>query len=74
MDLSLLNLMCGRLGFSCMKLLHMERFLIQVCVCSFTLYFYFGAKRQRKYSRKEMASDSSDTDDWKNVLQVILML
>lgn len=74
MDLSLLNLMCGRLGFSCMKLLHMERFLIQVWACGFTLYLYFGVKRQRKYSGKGLASDSSDTDDWKNVLQVILLL
>lgn len=50
MDLSLLNLMCGHLGFFCMKLLHMERFLIQVWACGFTLYLYIGAKRQRKYS------------------------
>lgn len=38
MDLSLLNLMCGHLGFSCMKLSHMGRFLIQVWACGFTLY------------------------------------
>lgn len=37
MDLSLLNLMCGHLGFSCMKSLHMERFLIQVWACVYTI-------------------------------------
>lgn len=73
MDLSLLNLMCGHLGFSCMKSLHMERFLIQVwaCVYTITLYLYFVVKKQRKYAGKELASDSSDLE---NVLQAMLLL
>lgn len=50
MDLSLLNLMCGHLGFSCMKSLRMERFLIQVwaCVYTITLYLYFSVKKNKQ--------------------------
>ena len=75
MDLSLLSLMCGHLGFSCMKSSHMERFLIQVWTCDYTiaLYLCFSVKRQRKYSGKELASDSSNTSDLRNVLRVMLV-
>lgn len=84
MDLSLLNLMCGHLGFSCMKSLHMERFLIQVwaCVYTITLYLYFGVKNKQtnnktitqKIRREELASHSSNSSDLENVLQVMLLL
>lgn len=76
MDLSLLSLMCGHLGFFCMKSLHMGRFLIQVWACVYTiiLYLYFGVKKQKKYPGKEPASDSSGSSDLENVLQLMLLL
>lgn len=75
MDLSLLSLTCGHLGFSCMKLSHMERFLIQVWTHDYTiaLYLCFSVKRQRNYPGKELASDSSNTGDLGNVLQVMVV-
>lgn len=50
----------------------MGRFLIQVwaCVYTITLYVYFGVKKQRKYTRKELAADSSNSSDLENVLLV----
>jgi len=59
-----------------MKSLRMERFLIQVRARVYTvpLYLYFGVKKQRKCAGKELASDSSDSSDLENVLQVMLLL
>ena len=37
-------------------------------------YSVFGVKKQRKYAGKELASDSSDSSDLENVLQVMLLL
>lgn len=75
MDLSLLSLMYGHLGFSCMKSLHMERFLIQVWMYVYTvsLYLHLSVKRQIKCPGKELTFYSSSTTDVENIRQVKLM-